>query len=399
MPFLTLYLTSQRSFSIGEATWATGVYGLGSLVGALTGGHLADRIGRRTVMLTSLLGSASILVLFPYLAARWAIFFALAAYAMLADMYRPAASAMIADLVVPVHRPSAFGLLYVAVNLGFSIGATVGGVLAKHWFLLLFWADAGTSMIYAAIILGAIRETLPGRSGTPHPVHALSAEDAHPQPPSTVSLAAAAAHILRDRAFMIFCTACLCIGLTYMQSISTFPIYLGGLGFEADRYGQIIALNGVMIVVLQLPLTALLNRFNRASVVVWSAVLTGVGFGLIGWAASLLQFAATVVVWTAGEMMAAAFMSAIVSDLAPVHLRARYMGVFTMCHSSAMMLGAPLGGAVLDRLGGAYLWGGSLAIGLLAALLFLSIHRQMAPRGIREASPAPRPHGRSAAEQ
>jgi MFS family permease len=372
VPFLTVYLTTQRHLSVDFATFAMGAWGAGSLVGALTGGHLADHIGRRRVMLISLLGAATVLFCFGTFESPPVIVAGVFGCALLADMYRPAASAMIADLVEPAQRPHAFGLMYVAINLGFSIGPVLGGILTKYSYTWLFRMDGSTSAAYAAIILFAIAETLPRRA-------AAESGRVEPQPAAPEPVPNALQHILRDRAFLIFCGASLCMGLMFMQSMSTFPIYLHARGIEADRYGRILALNGVMIVCLQLPLTHLLSRFNRASVIVWSAVLTGAGFGLIGAATSVWEFAATVVVWTAGEMMSAAYASTIVSDLAPVALRARYMGAFSMCFSSAMMFGAPLGGLVLHHLGGAWLWGGAGAMGLIAAALYLSIHRAMTP--------------------
>ena len=382
LPFLTLYLTKERGLGINFATLGMGAFGLGSLVGALTGGHLADRIGRRHVMLTSLLGGAVILLLFGSLTDPRTILAAVLVFAVLADMYRPAAHAMIADLVTPEHRPNAFGLMYVAVNLGFSVGAFVGGKLATYCFQWLFWVDALTAAVYALIILVLIRETLPARRTLPTAepdAAACAAGDGSPQPRAL----GAVRHILRDRTFLIFSAGSLCVGLVYMQCISTFPIHLDRHGIGSDGYGRLIAFNGLMIVFLQLPLIAVLNRFNRATVVVLAAVVTAVGFGLIGVAGSFTAFALTVVVWTAGEMMAFPFMSAIVTDLSPAHLRARYLGVFSMCFSGAMMLGAPLGGMVLHHLGGPYLWGGAFAVALIAALLFGSIRLQMTPQARR----------------
>ena len=384
MPFLTLYLTKEHGLGVNYATLGMGAFGLGSLVGALTGGHLADRIGRRQVMLTSLLGGAVILLIFGSLADPRTILAAVLVFAVLADMYRPAAHAMIADLVTPEHRSHALGLMYVAVNLGFSVGAVVGGKLATYCFQWLFWADALTAAVYAVIIFVLIRETMPARRTHPAAGFDAGARLAGSgDEPARFQTQSAVRHILRDRTFLIFCAGALCVGLVYMQCISTFPIHLDRHGIGADGYGRLIALNGMLIVLLQLPLTAVLSRFNRATVVVWAAVVTAVGFGSLGVVDSFMAFALAVVVWSAGEMMAFPFMSAIVTDLSPVHLRARYLGVFSTCFSSAMMLGAPLGGTVLHHLGGSYLWGTTFAVALIAALLFGSIHRQMTPRGTR----------------
>ena len=118
VPFLTLYLQEDLELGIGFATRAMGAYGFGSIAAFLVGGHLADSMGRRTVMLISLFGAAAILLVFGSLRSPWAITLALVCFAMVAEMYRPAASAMIADLVPPDHRAHAFSLMYVSINLG-----------------------------------------------------------------------------------------------------------------------------------------------------------------------------------------------------------------------------------------------------------------------------------------
>ena len=159
--FLVLYLRQDLGLDVTFATRTMGVFGLGAIIASLVGGHLADQIGRRTVMLASLFGGATILVVFSFVTARWAIMPMVLVFAMVVEMYRPAASAMIADLTDPVQRPHAFGLMYVAINLGFAVGAFVGGKIAGYGFQWLFWGDALTAAIYGLIIVLAISETLP----------------------------------------------------------------------------------------------------------------------------------------------------------------------------------------------------------------------------------------------
>ncbi len=382
LPFLTLYVQRELNFSAALASWAMGAYGGGALAAALIGGHLADRIGRRIVMITALVGGAAMLLLLSRMTHPAAVLASVFVFAMVADMYRPAASAMIADLVKPELRSHAFGLVYYAINLGFCVAAVVGGQLAEHSFSLLFWADAGTCAAYALIILLAIRETLPSRAGADAPTGAVTSEAA------VVPLGAALSRIMRDRAFVIFAMASLLTATVFMQSMSTFPLYGQALeksavegtaaGFGIEMYGWLIAINAVMIVLVQLPLTSFLTGFNRGTVIAVGALMVGVGFGLKGFAVLPWHFALTIVVWTTGELMQAPFMNAVVGDMAPVNLRARYMGVFGMSFSFAMMVGVPIGGIVLDRRGGGVLWAGCFVLGLLSMAMYLSIRKQMA---------------------
>jgi MFS family permease len=365
IPFLTLYLTSHLGLGSAFATAAMGVYGFGGIVAALTGGALADRVGRRTVMLASLTGAASILVFFPRLESPAAILGAVLAFSFLGEMYRPAASAMIADVATPAQRPAAYGLMYLTINLGMTVSPIVGGFIAQRSFAWLFYGDAATSLAYAALLFFAVRETLPPRRAA-----ASGVAGAHePHPP----LAAVARRIAGHRAFLLFCLATHLVSLAYMQSHTTLPLYMKGLGLGPQQYGFVTAVNAAMIVCLQLPFTNLMRRFPREALLAWSGVLTAVGFGLTGLAGAVGPLMATVVVWTLGEMMQSPYLSAVVADLAPPDMRGSYMGMMTFSFASALMIGAPLGGLVLERFGAGALWGGACGVALAGAALYAAI--------------------------
>ena len=407
VPFLTLYLRKELDLTVGFATTGMAVFGAGALVASLIGGHLADRIGRKAVMLISLFGGAAVLIFFGFLSQPWMILTAILVFSLLSEMYRPAALAMLADVTDSEQRAHAFGLMYVAINLGFAVAAVVGGVLAEVSFQWLFWGDALSAGAFALLILFVIKESLPkrdDRNALEHTAAAVETMDSalRSEPDRDgASLGDAVRHILSNGVFLVFCGATFVLAVMYMQSFVTFPIFLNDLGFSPRTYGLIIALNGILIVFFQLPLTSLVIRYHRGWMITLSAVITGVGFAAFGIASAPWHFAIAVAVWTTGEMIGSPLSSAIVSDLAPQRFRARYMGVFTMSFSSSMMVGAPLGGLVLQRLGGGWLWGLCGMLGLAAALAFGVLrHGLLSPArkqetdatggSLRRASPPPR---------
>jgi predicted MFS family arabinose efflux permease len=382
LPFLTLYLTTRLKLGTEFATLAMGIHGAGAIVALLAGGHLADMLGRRTVMLISLVGAASVLLIFGALRAPWLILTAVLVFSFLAEMYRPAASAMIADLAPPERRPHAFGLMHVAVNLGFAVAASLGGVLARYSFQWLFLGDALTALACALIIFLTISETLPGRARHRH------TPDGPSTPADRTTLGEALRHILTDWTFLSYWFGSFLLAAMFMQALSTLPLYMGNLGMGSETYGGVIALNGLLIVVLMIPMTSLITRYHRGNMIALSAVVMACGFGLTGVATTPWHFAGTVVVWTVGEMMNAPLMLAVIGDISPPHLRGRYMGVYAMCFSVAVMIGAPLGGLVLEHKGGAYVWGGSAAAGTMAAAVFWLV-RKRGRVSFREKTPDP----------
>jgi predicted MFS family arabinose efflux permease len=383
IPFLTLYLTTHLGFDSRFATLCMAAYGLGGIGGVLIGGHLADTIGRRSVMAIALFGGAASILVFMLVRTGWAVFACVFVFALLMEMFRPAASAMIADLVDAERRPAAYGLQYIAVNLGFAAAASAGGLIAGYWgYHWLFWIDAGTAAVFGLIVLCALPETLPKRAVEVAAAVPIAVSPVALQAPRMNGAALAAfGRVFRDGTFMLFVLAALLIAAAYMQAMSTFPLYLRAFDINEFGYGRIIAINGILIVVLQVPVLGLTMRNDRAWVLCAAAVVTALGFALTAAAGTELAFAGTVVVWTLGEIMAAPYIPAVVSDLAPAELRGRYMGVLSMAFSLGGVIGIPLGGQVLDRFGGQALWLGTCVFALLAAGVYVAIRRQIAPAG------------------
>ncbi len=376
--FLTLYLTDRLHLDPRFATHTMGWFGLGAVLAAGLGGHLADSLGRRKVMLLALFGGAGLLVWLSLIRTPWLIQVAVVLFGLVSEMYRPAASAMIADVTEASIRPRAFGLMYVSINLGFAVGSYVGGELAARDYRLLFYCDAGTSVAYGLLILLLIRETLALRQVQPGPATPIAGAGSLP-PAGTWETAR---HILTNGPFLLFLLGNFFIALVFMQSMSTFPLFLKERGFAQNDYGKIIAVNGLLIVLLQVPATMLLGRFHRGSVMVGGALLNALGFGMKAFVTSFGAFVAAVVVWTLGEIMLAPFAPAIVSDFAPSTMRARYMGVYGVSFSAAMMIAAPLGGEILTdaRFGAKWLWIAAAAACTLSALLYGSVRRHLAVR-------------------
>ncbi len=380
VPLMAMYLQQELELGAMFATTAMGAFGLGALIAAAIGGFLADHLGRRRVMLVSLFGSAAVILVFGTLKSPPAILVASAVFALVTEMYRPAASAMIADLAEPIVRNHAFGLMYFSINLGFCVGPMIGGALAVYSYRWIFWGDALTTLIYAVIILIFIKETLPMRSG---PINSSTPDDGsldrggETHSPADIGVLPAIRRIATDAPFVGFCLATFILAAVITQGLSTFPLHLLDRGMGPDVYGRIIAVNGALIVCLQLPATAMLARLQRSTAMIGGAVLFAVGFGLTGLADTAPEYALTVVVWTCGEIMIAPLSPAIVTDLAPVEMRGRYMGVFTMSFSGAMMVGAPVGGFVLARFGSPWVWGGCFAVSMVAAGLLWCLRRKL----------------------
>ncbi len=150
LPFLALYLSGPRGFSVAQATVAVSLYGAGAFSGGFVGGWLSDRVGRRPVLLASLGGAALPMAAIPFAPSFAAVAGVVFAFGLLSEMYRPAVSAAVADLVPEARRPRAYAIVYWAINLGSAVGPAVGGLLAERSYLGLFVLEGASLLAYAS---------------------------------------------------------------------------------------------------------------------------------------------------------------------------------------------------------------------------------------------------------
>jgi len=143
-PFLAYYLTAVRGLPLTTTGVVLAMSGVGSIAAELVSGVLSDRLGRRAVLTFGMLANAAALIGLGYSRGLAAIVVATLIFGATIDLYRPASAALVADLIPPADRPRAYGLLFWAVNLGFSVAMVLGGALARSGFMWLFWVDAGT---------------------------------------------------------------------------------------------------------------------------------------------------------------------------------------------------------------------------------------------------------------
>src|SRR3954451_8184609 len=340
-PFLSLFLTGTRGYSIAVTGLVLTVLGVGLGISQPLGGVSAARWGRRRTLMLGLAGSAASLLVVGAARSLPALCVAVLVFGVFSDLFRPASSAAIADLVPDEARPRAFALVFWALNVGFAVATLLGGVLAERGYWLLFVGDAVTSLAFAAIILSRVPETRPAHVSTT---------------PGSLG------DVLRDRLMVALVIATIAESMAYMQAFYTLPLAVVHDGLGTGGYGVIIALNGILIVLLQPLLLGTLGRRARGPLLLVSGLVIGVGLGLTAFADTLAQPLAVVSVWTLGEIVGAGVLAALVATIAPVHLRGRYMGVFGASYGASSILAPGLGTQVLQHLGEGALWTACLVL-------------------------------------
>jgi MFS family permease len=202
--------------------------------------------------------------------------------------------------------------------------------------------------------------------------------------------------MLHDRLFLFFLVSSVLGAFVYFQQLATLPLHVKESGLSEADYGLLISLNGVVIVLVELPLVSITQRFPYRPVLALGSLLVGLGFALTAFANDVPELALTVLVWTFGEIVYAPVASAYVADLAPEHLRGRYQGAWGLTWGLAFVL-APIVGAAIYEWNPDGLWFTCGLLGLLSALLLLL---QARPRADRHAyappvTPLPQPPDRA----
>ncbi|MFI5733442.1 MDR family MFS transporter [Kribbella sp. NPDC051587] len=349
-PFLVLYLTQDRHLSAGTAGAVAAAVGAGSVVSQLVGGWLSDRVGRRATMLVCFFGTAAALILLGSARSMPMIWATAFAVGLLGDLFRPAVQATVADLLQPGERVRAYGLLFWAINLGFSVSTVSAGVLASLGYGLLFWLNAATSVVAGIVIWTMVPESRPQLE-----------EGTSRRPLLPV--------VLRDRVFLAMALIEVGYATIYFQGYSTLPLAMAHDGLKASWYGTVIALNGIVIVFLQPLLNKWLTRFDRPKLLAVSMLVVGLGFGLGAVVHSVWGYALSVVVWSIGEIGFAAVIGAVFADLAPADLRGGYMGVSGMAFGLGTVIGPLAGPNALQHLGPTTTW---IGVALLGVLVFVA---------------------------
>ncbi|MFG3101461.1 MDR family MFS transporter [Streptomyces sp. NPDC048182] len=365
--FMALYLTLDRGYSASYAGLVASLHGLGGVVSSLAGGVMADRLGRRPTLLIAQTSTALSVALLGFVRDPVAIAAVAFLVGMASNASRPAVQAMMADIVRPEDRIRAFSLNYWAINLGFAVSSMAAGFIAEYSYLAGFLIEAGMTLVCAVVVFVKLPESRPRQQ----------------QEKSVDEVPVSLGTVLRDRRYMGVVGLSFLVAVVFQQGSVGLPVAMGSAGFAPADYGLAIAVNGLLIVVLQIPVTRFIEHRDPRRLLVVSSLLAGYGFGLTAFAGSVGVFALTVCVWTLAEIVNAPTQTGLVVSLSPVHGRGRYQGVYTLSWSLAALVAPLMSGFVIDRWGAEWLWGLCAVVGTAAGAGYGVLMRRL------PAEPAP----------
>ena len=361
-PFLTIYLREKLDLPLTTVTLLLTIHSIASLVTTSIAGPIADRFGRKGVMLASMFAN-SLTYLGMILATTlqsWVVLMIL--IGAFNPIYRVGGDSMVADLVEPPRRPNAYALLRMIINLGIAVGPAVGGFIASVSYSYVFAIASAASMVFALIILFLVRETKPSASSDQRSASAA---------PRTGYRT-----VLRDYGFLTFCAIYAVAGMAYVMFMVLLPVYAKeNFGVVESQYGFIMAANAAMVVIFQYPVTSLVSRYPRLLVIAAGTFFYAVGVGSVALGQGVAGFLVSMVILTIGELIVMPTSTALTADLAPAEMRGRYMSLYSLTFGIGVGIGPVIGGLLNDNLAPQAIWIGGFALAFLAGVGFLFLSR------------------------
>lgn len=359
-PFLTIYLRQRLGIPLTTVTLLLTVNAVAGLVASSIAGPVVDRFGRKGVMVLGLaVGGVTLLAMSAASTLEWwAILMAI--NGAFSPLLRVGGDAMVADLIAPERRASAYALVRMVHNLGVAIGPSVGGFVAVVSYAITFGVAAGASLLFALLILFFVAETVPP----------LAAD--RPQ------AEAGYGPLLRDRPFLAFCVFYALAAMVSSLLMVLLAVYTKeNFGVPENQYGFIMATNAVMVVLFQYAVTRVSSRYAHLPVLALGALFYALGAGSVAWGWNFPTFLISMVILTIGELLLVPTATTLTANLAPPDMRGRYMGVYSLTWGIAFGIGPVVGGFLNDHVAPVAIWYGGLAIGLAAMLGFLLLARRL----------------------
>ncbi len=358
LPFLSVYLKGELEFGLTDIGIILSLFGVGSLLGTMLGGWLTDKFGFFRVQFASLCLSGLGYFLLEPVESFWGIALGFFLITLVSDSFRPANAAAVAAYAKPENITRAFSLNRMAINLGFTVGPAVGGLIAVYSYSWLFYIDGVSCWIGAAFFgLYFWKRTTRDRKDAK-----LKAVEIAP-----------VASPYSDRSFILFCLLTAAFAFVFFQFLFTLPLFYRDVALLTEaEIGLLLALNGLVVFGLEMPLVYILGKKVRLSrIVAVGCILTGLAFGILVFGSSLALLITSMVILSVGEIFVMPFLSTYTANRSTAANRGKYMGLYGMAYSAAFILAPSAGTAIVASYNYSLLWITVAAISVFIAWGFL----------------------------
>lgn len=355
-PFLSLYLTDSKGFTLNSVGWIMTSFGLGSICGSYLGGKLTDKIGYYKVIHLSLIMAGIIFFNIQFIDDFWSFCIGMFLVTLFADMFRPAMYVALNTYSKPENKTRSVTLIRLAINLGFSFGPAAGGlIIATVSYSALFWIDSLTCIFASVILFFVLKEKIAIKS-----------------PNNSDELKQSIKSPFKDKPYMLFLLIVFLCAFMFVQLFSSLPLYFKNVhALSESEIGWLLSVNGIIIFLLEMPFISYLEKKS------WSKIqILNVGNFLIALSFLVLNFSPWIGILlistlfiTFGEMLAFPFANSFTMDRAKGGKQGAYIALFPISFSVAHILAPNISMQVIDVFGYASTWYLMSIIGGVSVLL------------------------------
>ena len=359
IPFLSLYLTKSLDFSLTDVGWIMSFFGLGSVVGTWIGGKLTDRIGYYKVMFVSLVLTGVLFVLLQYVTTFYGFCMGIFLVMLAADAFRPAMFVALNAYSKPENKTRSVTLIRLAINLGFSAGPAIGGlIITGIGYQGLFWTDGITCVLAAFLLLQVL-----------HPKKVRVLDEVKVENPISA---------YEDKAFWVFFIAMFIFGFVFLQYFSTMPLFYKDIWHLSEfEIGLLMGFNGFFIFLFEMPLIKWLEDSKKSKIKLialglFLVALSFVVLNAVGWIGVLII---GMLFMTIGEMIAFPFSNAFAVERAQKGNQGEYMALYSISFSLSHIFSHNVGMQMVDEFGFETTWNAVAIFAMFGVLILLFLLR------------------------
>ncbi|MBI5916911.1 MAG: MFS transporter [Bacteroidetes bacterium] len=378
IPFLSIYLISVLGFSLEQAGVAMTIFGVGSLCGSYLGGYLTDKIGYYRVFFWSLFLGGALFILLGFVKSVEGIYAVIFVLSTFGESFRPATMAALAIHSAPETRTRSYSLMRMSINLGFTIGPAVGGLLAGlYGYDLLFWVDGITCISAALFFRFALK---------PKKVAASEAVETSETPSLRVPSP------YTDRPYLVFLFLTVIGAFVFLQIISTLPVYYEReMHLSEGQIGALLALNGFVVFLLEMPMVFTLEKRMKVLNCIGAGVLLfGAAYLILNLSVTSMAVAVvSMLALSLGEIFNMPFANSFALSRSVEANRGKYMGMYSMSYSVAHIIGPYTSMRIADNWGFSTLWYllAGLSVVTFVGFMLLKSGRQAVIQAVKSGSP------------
>jgi predicted MFS family arabinose efflux permease len=362
LPFLGVYMTDHLKFSIENTGIVLSFFGIGSVIGSWLGGFITDRIGEYRVQYLSLLLSVPLFCMIPLFKTEIGVATIILLQSIVSDSFRPANSVAITKYAKPENITRAFSLNRMAMNLGFSIGPALGGILSAISYEFLFFSNAFTALVAGILYIVFFRKrNILAKLKARKVQEAIEIKKENSP--------------YRDGKFLVYCFFCMLFSICFFQLFSTLTIfYKDTAHISQQSIGYILGYSGFLVVLLEMGLVQVAEKyFSLAVTMLLGTFICGFAYAMLGFDYSIVTLVISMSLLCVGEIWALPFMSTITALRSGKNNKGAYMGLNGISFSIAFIVTPTLGTFIAERFGFTMLWIGTGVLATIIAIAFYYI--------------------------